>query len=402
MKVLFLSISQTVSNLENKGIYPDLIRKFAKEGHDIYIVAPAERRLKENTNIKKNKNVTILHVKTPNITKTNKIEQGLSTILIPYLYIFAINKYLKEEKYELVLYSTPPITFNKIIRRLKKEYNVYTYLLLKDIFPQNAVDLGLMSKSSYLYKIFRKKEIELYNLSDYIGCMSPANVEYIKRINIEIPENKIEVCPNSILPVNVDKYIDKDNYKEKMGLPKDKVLFIYGGNLGKGQGIGFLLDVLKYYKDNNNISFVIAGSGTDSNRIKNYIEEYKIENVVFYSQLPKEQYDELLQVCDVGMIFLDKRFTIPNYPSRLLNYLEYEKPILMAIDRNTDIGKIAEENSFGFWVESGDMDNFNKKINILLQDKIIRKQMGRKGREYLMKNYTVDKSYEIIMAHFLS
>ena len=119
-----------------------------------------------------------------------------------------------------------------------------TYLLLKDIFPQNAVDIGMMSKTGIkgiLYRYFRKKEKKLYALSDRIGCMSPANVAYVIKHNPEVVADKVEVCPNCIDPV--DMSIDADErrrLREYYGIPKDRTVLVYGGNLVKPQGIHFL------------------------------------------------------------------------------------------------------------------------------------------------------------------
>lgn len=401
LKVLFLSISTAISNLNNRGIYPDLLRKFAQEGHDIFIVAPAERRQKIKTNLSKRENVTTLLVQTFNITKANLIEKGISTLLIEVLFSRAIRKYFKNIQFDLILYATPPISFNGLIRKLKNKHKASTYLLLKDIFPQNAVDLGMLSRQNPLYHYFKKKETALYKVSDFIGCMSPANVKCLLTNNAEIAPDKIEVCPNSILPLNPDPSINKDTIRKKYGLPDDKVILIYGGNLGRPQGIDFLLEVLLSNKNRADIYFIIAGSGTEKHKIDKFIASERPSNILLLSHLPRKEFDLLVNVCDIGMIFLDKRYTIPNYPSRLLNYLVFKKPVLMGIDRNTDVGTIAEENNYGIWVESGDLVQFNKKLNDLASNPTLLKWMGENGYRYLMENYTVDKQYEIIMSHFM-
>lgn len=400
MKILFLSISTAVSNLDNRGIYPDLLRKFADEGHEVFIVAPAERRYKVKTNLKTYNNVTILQVQTLNITKTNIIEKGISTVLIEHLFKKAIQKHLNEVKFDLILSSTPPISFNGLIKNLKRKHKAATYLLLKDIFPQNAVDLGMLSKRNPVYHYFRNKETDLYKVSDFIGCMSPANVMYLKVNNPEIPTEKLEVCPNSITPVNPDTFQNKNNIRQKHGLSSDKVICIYGGNLGKPQGISFLLEVLKHNKNRADIFFLIAGSGTEAFRIKNFLAEEDPQNIKLLPQLPRNEFDNLLHACDIGLIFLDKRYSTPNYPSRLLNYLEFKKPVLMATDCNTDVGKIAQENNYGFWVKSGELDKFNQKLNELVGNHSLRLEMGLNGYNFMLNNYTVDQSYNTIMAHF--
>lgn len=97
------------------------------------------------------------------------------------------------------------------------------------------------------------------------------------------------------------------------------------------------------------------------------------------------------------MIFLDPRFTIPNYPSRLLTYLENRLPVVMATDVNTDIGKIAEENGYGLWCENGDLDKFNRLLEKLCTNPELREEMGEKGYNYMMQHYTVEQSYRLIV-----
>ena len=153
MNILFLTL-YNINSLSDRGIYTDLLRKFQEEGNKIHIVCPNERRLKENTKYSINKRLHLLKVKTFNIQKTSLIEKGLATLSIEYQYLFAIKKYFKTIKFDLVLYSTPPITFTKIIEFIKKRDGAYSYLLLKDIFPQNAVDMNMIKKNSIIHKYF--------------------------------------------------------------------------------------------------------------------------------------------------------------------------------------------------------------------------------------------------------
>ena len=340
---------------------------------------------------------TILQIKTLNIQKTNFIEKGIGTILLAYQFRKGILKYYKDIHFDLILYSTPPITFTQVIHDIKKRNNAKTYLLLKDIFPQNAVDLGMFSKKGLIHNYFRRKEKKLYKVSDVIGCMSPANVKFVLAHNREIDPKCVEVCPNSVEVETELPYVDKTKIRSKFGIPSESVAFIYGGNLGKPQGLDFLLQVLQSNRSKKDRYFMVVGFGTEYGKISQWFEENKPENAQLLQALPKQEYDELVQSCDVGLIFLDPRFTIPNYPSRLLSYLEYRMPVLMATDINTDIGSIAEENAYGLWCKNGDLNQFNLLLDELTSDKNLRIQMGEKGYKFLEDNYTVEKSCEIIM-----
>ncbi|AEM72856.1 glycosyltransferase family 4 protein [Caldicellulosiruptor acetigenus] len=402
MNILFITTAFPEDINGHSNIYVDLMNEFKRNGHSVYVITARERRYKKPTEYINVDGLNILKVRTGNVHKTNFIEKGIATILIEYQYIRAINKYFNEVKFDLIIYATPPINFVKVIKFLKIRDKAKTYLLLKDIFPQNAVDLGIIKKNGILYKYYRKKEIELYKISDYIGCMSPKNVEYVIQHNSYLDPKRVEVCPNSI---KISKYeiVDeslKAEIRKKYQLPVNSKIFVYGGNLGKPQGIDFLLDIIMANSKREDVFFLIVGSGTEYKRVEKFINENKIENAKIYPYMKQKEYNNLLKGCDAGLVFLDKRFTIPNFPSRILSYMEVGLPIIAATDKNTDLKDIIREGNFGFWCESGDLESFNKIIDLIIKDDELRKTMGFNARRYLEENYSVEDTYKIIMHHF--
>lgn len=402
MNILFLTMSTAVKNIQASGIYNDLMRKFRDEGHSVYIIYPNERRLGLPTDLVNENGIQCLGVRTLNVQKTNVIEKGFGQLFLENQFKSALKKYFKGVKFELILYSTPPITFNNVIKYAKKVSGgkAITYLLLKDIFPQNAVDLGMLSKDGIkgiLYKIFRKKEEELYRISDYIGCMSPANVKYVLKHNPSVNRSKVEVAPNSYDIPAISEITDKDAIRRKYNLPIDKPIFIYGGNMGKPQGIPFLVDCMKAIKDREDCHFLLVGDGIEYSKLEAFVKENNPKSVSVFRRLHKEDYDALAAACDVGLIFLDYRFSIPNYPSRLLSYLIGKKPIIAATDPNCDTGYIAEINGYGFYCPSNSVEDFVKVVDkMLISD---RKQMGVNAYQYFLSNYTTDHTYTAIVKH---
>lgn len=405
MNLIFITLSN-INSIKNRGIYPDLMRKFRDEGHNVYIVSSAERRTGIKTGLLSVDGVKILKVGTLNVQKSNVVEKGVGQLLMENQYKRAIKKYLSESKFDLILYSTPPITFTNVVRYLKRQNpQAVSYLLLKDIFPQNAVDLGMFGEKSLIHRYFRYKEIALYKSSDFIGCMSPANVKFLRKHNPYYPADKVEVAPNSIeiseklnsKEEQIKKLTEKNYIRNKYGLPRDTPIFIYGGNLGKPQGVDYLIKCLDANKHRHDCMFLVVGNGTEYQKMARWYKESNCENVKMMNRLPKEDYDLLVQSCDVGLIFLDSRFTIPNFPSRLLPYLEYKIPIIAATDVNSDTGSIAEKNGYGYWCESVKPEDFTALVDKMLQSD--RMAMGERGYEFLKKNFLVENTYNVIMSH---
>lgn len=144
---------------------------------------------------------------------------------------------------------------------------------------------------------------------------------------------------------------------------------------------------------------LIVGSGAECDRIEEHIKKGKPKNVSLLSKLPKEEYDKLVISADVGLIFLDKRFTIPNFPSRLTSYMESSLPILAATDRNTYLKDMIAESKCGFWCESGDINSFINYAQELAKDEGLRSEMGLNGRIYLEENYDITKTIDILLKH---
>lgn len=398
MNVLFLTLVQ-FNSLKERGIYTDLLREFVKNGHQVYAISPMEKRQNEKTCLIKEEDTVILRLRIGNIQKTNFIEKGISTVMLESAFKKAIRRYFFNVKFDLVLYSTPPITMESAINYVKKRDGAKTYLLLKDIFPQNAVDIGIMSKKGLrglLYWHFRNQEKRLYRISDRIGCMSPENVKYVVAHNPEVDSAIVEECPNSIEVV--DKSVDSETRKtirQKYGIPLNKKVFVYGGNLGKPQGIPFLIECIEKCKDIDDVCFLVVGDGTEYGLVEEYTRSNQ-RNVMLMKHLPKEDYDTMVGACDVGLIFLDHRFTIPNFPSRLLTYMQAKLPIFACTDSNTDIGKIIINGGFGWWVESDDVDKVRNCIEKILSEDLIEK--GNKGFLYEKAHYSIHKTYETIIA----
>lgn len=365
MNILFITLLD-LEDLSKTGIYEDFVNELKNQGHQVTVASAREKRNSPVTGIIRNNGINILKVSIGDVTKTNSLKKGINTLLLERYFYKAINRYLKNRKFDLIISTTPPITLNNLIRKLKIKYKAKTYLLLKDIFPQNAVDLEMISKKSLIYKVFRKKEQKLYEISDYIGAMSQYNLDFINKHN-KI-SSKTQIIRNAVYEQDYTMdYKDKMELITKYNIDPSRKLLLYGGNLGKPQSPDYIVEVLKKFNEIKDAQIFIVGNGTHYSYIKDEADKLKNKYIHVLSSLPKEEFDQLVSLSDIGLIFLDYRFTIPNYPSRLTSLLNAAKPILIATDKNTDIGKEVVESGSGLWNESNDVDAFIQNANKLIK-----------------------------------
>ena len=397
MNILFLTMSNFKS-IEEHSIYPDLIRSLAKKENSVTVLFPVEKKNRVESSVEKKGSITLIKVKTGNLFNVSMKEKLISRAGLYRRYGAALNKFCQNEKFDLVLSSTPPTVLYPLINKIKKRDNAYTYLMLKDIFPQNAVDLGMIKKNGIIHKGLRIFEKKLYKSSDTIGCMSPANIKYLLEQDPWIDKSKVVCCPNA-LEVRPRTSIDKMEVRKRYNIPKDKIVIVYGGALGKPQGLDFFEKCIKKIKSSDKYCFLVIGAGPYLDELVKLSYEYP-EILMVIPSMPVDEYKIVVESCDVGMILLDYRFNIPNFPSRMLDYLQAGLPIFSATDENCDVGKISEENGFGFWCKSDNIEAFIKTMDYFYNDEE-RIRMGEKARIFFEKNYDVDIISDKILGRVL-
>lgn len=394
MKILYLTISYPSAG--NRNLYTDLVEELKKTGHDVTVVMAEESAKIDKSKLSFENNIEVLRVKVGNQFGVGLVEKGITTLKVKPLLKKAINRYLSDREYDLILYSTPPVTLADLVVYCKKKYKAKSYLMLKDIFPQNGIDLNLFSKKNVLYKYFRLKEKKLYQCSDRIGCMSNANINFVNEQEEYEFSNKLELFPNTMRIEN-QLNINRQAIRTKYELPMNQRIFIFGGNLGKPQAIDFLLEPIRMLADYKEAYFLIVGDGAEKNKILDYINKENPTNLKFIAKLPREEYDKIMKACDVGLILLNSKFTIPNYPSRIMAYLHESLPILAATDAVTDIQTlVVDEAKCGYWCESVNPVEFVNQVKLLTEDDKLRDKLGENGRNYLAKQFDVKLSVKLL------
>jgi glycosyltransferase involved in cell wall biosynthesis len=397
MRVLYIAASFPEPNM-GATIYTDLAEALYEADHDITVAVLEQARNLNQTTIKKERGFNVLRIVVGNYYNVGLIEKGITTLKIPSRMKKGISQYLSDEKFDFILYEAPPVTNASLVKWAKKKFECPSYLMLKDIFPHNAVDIGIIKKNSLVYNFFKYEEKKLYDSADVIGCMSKANKQYIINHNPWLDENKIELFPNTKKITDNFESVQQE-MRHKYSIPKDVCVFLFGGNMGKPQYVDLLCEAIIDCKDDEDVFFLFVGRGTERYKLENTIKSEMIINAKVIENLPREQYEQITKECNVGIIVLDPRFTIPNYPSRILSYMEYSKPVIAATDKSSDIKELIEKTKCGEWVWSGDKDGFVEAIRRLSKSSL-HKEMGSNGREYLEKNLSLKSSVDILEKRF--
>lgn len=394
MRVLIITpyyppIASSLSNMMK-----ELAQSLAVQGHQVTVAtAWLPNKLSKDADFREykvfsdEKNVKILRIRAPFLNNNSYILRGMSQLMLPHLYWRNIKKYLKSE-IDVVMAYTPPLTFSTLGRKIKKKYGARYLLNVQDIFPQNAIDLGIL-KNKATIKYFERIEKRGYKAADEITSHTETSRKFLIEKK-EIPEKKIHYIPNWIDPEPY-KIAEKNNkFRRKYGLV-GKFVFLFAGVVGPSQGLDLIINIAREIKnDLPDVSFLIVGGGTEKSRLAEMSQRFSLNNVVFKPWVSLEEYPELLKEVDVGMVCLSSKNKTPVIPAKILGYMASSLPIVAFLNKESDGHAMINEAKCGYAVTS---DCDSRALNIIKKiyserDKL--SQYGANARQYVTEKFSKD------------
>lgn len=391
MNILFLYVS--LPHLSESGVFNDLIKEFAKQGHIVKVAVPMNKDSADGINMEAG--IEVLRFKTDQLTRNaSNIQKGLAYIKFIFQSLKAIKKYYGKEKFDLIIAHSLPSEMGIVIRKLKRKYKAKFYLMLCEYIWQDSVSLGFFKEGGLICRYYQWLEKITVKQADYIGSPSQGNIDFTLRYYPWAIKHNIHILHYSQAPIQL-KEMGVD-IREKYHL-KDKFVAIYGGNMTIAQKIENVIDLAEVCMNYPDIVFLLLGRGPHIEQVKKDVEMRNISNIVFQDFLPKEDYNQLLASCDVGLVSLNEKLSIPNIPSKTLSYFNLSIPVVASIDRNTDYGKYLETAGGGLWSYTGDTKQFKENLLKLYHSSELRKQMGENGYRFYMENMLPEKAYQTIV-----
>jgi glycosyltransferase involved in cell wall biosynthesis len=371
----------------------DLALEFSERGNNVTVVTLSEN-LNRNFEIEKKNGITILRFKTGKIEfAKSKFIRGLNEFFISYRIWKYGKKYFVNNPSDLLIWYSPTIFFGKIISKLKKLNNSRTYLILRDIFPQWAIDTGNLKKG-FFYYFLKKMEIFQYNQADKIGVQSPSNLEYFRQNKFK-KSYRLEVLYNWTKVQS--RKVPCSNFRKNLNI-EDKIIFFYGGNIGIAQDIDNILRLATNLKDCKEAYFLIFGDGSEFNRIDSLIKLKNLKNISLNHSLSQEKYLSILSEVDVGIISLDKNFKTSNFPGKMLGYMEFSLPMLISLNKGNDLKDLIEKSNSGYVSYNGDDESLKTNALEFIKNPNLINRLGVNSRALLEQKFTSKKAVDKILS----
>lgn len=394
MRILLLVVYYLPSPISSAKLIDDLAREFRRLGHDVVVAAPDEN-IREDCEVTDEGGVEVLRIRTGEIKSAARWIRGWREITLSSVMWRKGESYFTRNPADLIVYYSPTIFFGALVARLRRLYRCPSYLVLRDIFPQWAVDAGVLRRGSLVHRFFENRERLNYEAASVIGVQSPANLQYFTERGLD-RKYRLEVLYNWATATGVRE--QNLGYRQRLGL-ENKVVFFYGGNIGVAQDMDNILRLAQRVKDDEKVHFLLVGDGSEVPRLRTLIAGNRLSNVTLHPSVEQETYLDMLSEFDVGLISLERGLKTQNFPGKMLSYMDRSMPILASINPGNDLAEVLAGREAGLVCINGDDDRFEMLARSLAGDPELRTRLGRNARLLLEDRFSVGRAARQILAH---
>ncbi|MCQ4290627.1 glycosyltransferase family 4 protein [Pseudomonas stutzeri] len=299
-----------------------------------------------------------------------------------------LRKEVKYKPVDLLIGFSPAVTMALPIFWHHFMWRIPSYMVLWDFFPHHQQQIGLMPLGM-MFRVAKWVENKLIRFFDHIGCMSPANVAYLKKHYSLRAWQQVHILP--IWGRNVPlAAVDHRKVRLRVGLPINRRVIVFGGQLAKGRGVEDLLEVARLAVQSGSSShFLIMGSGPLESLVKAYLEE-RHGNLTWIARVPRDEYLEIAQACDAALVCTVRDVDVPSFPSKTIDYLRLGLPIIASVEKSTDYGDFLVEQGVGVSVEAGRPSRLYACIEQILADKARLAKMSSRGAQCMESHFVVE------------
>ena len=391
MNILLVTVAYPPEIRSASHIMQELAEELRDRYHTVSVVTTypqynllEEEKEKNFKEVSVERGITVIRTKTPPVHKINFIARAIAQLLMPYLFFPKIKKYLSASIDVVIVYS-PPLTLSAVGWMTKNKYGAKFILNVQDIFPQNAIDLGII-KNGLVRRFFELIEHKAYDNADNIAVHSDGNMEFLSKVK-QVPGHKLQVLHNWI---DIRPYANSNRngrFRKTYGL-ENNFIILFAGVIGPSQGLDLIIKVAHELQDISDICFLMVGDGTEKGRLIKMTEDLNLKNVVFKPFVSKEEYPLLVKESNVGLVCLNSKNKTPVVPGKILGYMASSVPIVAFVNKESDTHAIIRAAACGYSEKSGDVQ---KAVNVLRQlysERDNLREYGANGFKYVSQNFS--------------
>jgi glycosyltransferase involved in cell wall biosynthesis len=370
----------------------DLAREFAAQGHEPVVLVP-DANLVRSWTLETLDGIQVLRLSALATRDIGYLRRTIAEMILPWAMLRGLRKSpLGSQRWDAVVWYSPSIFFGPLVRALRRSSKCPCYLILRDIFPEWGVDLGLFRKG-LVYRMFKVFQRQQYEAADIIGVQAPSNLAYLAHLvgkpglGLEVLWNWLAEARNTGCSINIEA-------SHLAG----RSIFVYAGNMGVAQGVGVFVELAERLKHRRDIGFLFVGRGSESHRLREVAVERGMDNVLFHDEIKPVEIPGLLAQCHVGLLALDPRHLTHNIPGKFLTYLQMGLPVLARINANNDLVGLIKTEGVGRVNTDTTLDSLQTVAEEMVDDKLEREIMASSGRALAKKLFSPTRAVRQIVA----
>lgn len=369
----------------------DLAREFVRQGHEPVVIIPSPG-VPGGWTSTRDEGVEVLRLAGPVTKDIGYLRRTVAELMLPHAMLRALRRSPhRDTRWDLVAWYSPTIFFGPLVRALKRQSRCPAYLILRDIFPEWAHDLGLLRKGP-AYAFLKAVANSQYDSADTIGVQTDSNLAYMTRWGR--PPQRLEVLQNWQTPAP-----DVGSSISVAATPlAGRKVFVYIGNMGIAQGMDIFIDLAERLKSREDIGFLFVGRGSEVPRLKAAVQERGLANTLFFNEVDSSEMPGLLAQCRVGLLALDPRHKTHNIPGKFLTYLHAGLPILARVNAGTDLAHLMEREGVGRAYVGDALADFARMAEEFADDEATWRRMSTNGRALGLRMFSPEAAVRQIAA----
>jgi len=368
-------------------LYYELAETLAERGHQVTVVTGFPRyRLgteRQNGFLRKEQvgRSRVVRVASSPFDQGGPMRRGLDHL---YLAPSLVMGGLLAGKPDVILAYSPPLTLGASAWALSKLRGVPWIINVQDLFPQYAIDVGLLT-SPIVIRAFEALERFVYRTAHGITVNSPGG--RVHAVSKGATSERVRVISNWV-DVDFIRPGPKDNAFRRECRLRGKFVVQYAGTMGYQQDLDTLIEAAQLLRDAPDICFQLIGDGVERERLQVKVMRLGLRNVVFTPFQPRERYPLVLQSADACVVTLRKEVRTPAIPSKLLGIMAAGKPVLISADPSGDAPAIVRDVGCGILLPPGEPAQFAEAVLTLKRDPAGAPRMGRRGRLHAQQEFS--------------
>ncbi len=371
-----------------------MLRELAEElvarGHRVTVLAPwpryhlsADARARHFEPVMVENGVRVIRIRTLPAHGIAYLLRGIAHLDLPRRYLRAYREHVRERVAAVVSYVSP-LPLALVGQAIAREHGCRHLLNVQDIFPQNAIDLGIM-RNRAIIAYFERMERHAYASADAITT----HTEGSRRFLIErkgVATEKVTVVSNWIDLDAWDAVRPEGRFRRRHGLD-GKFVIGFPGILGPAQSLDVVLDLAKRVADFRDVRFLLVGDGTEKARMQQRARDERIANVQFEDFVDPSEYPALVKEFDVGLLCLKATYTTSMVPGKCTGFLAAGIPVLALLNDGNDGFSIMRDTRCGYACRSDDLDTAEQLVRKLYAERARLPVLGAAGRAYAAAHY---------------